>query len=129
MYGDHPDLWDEALRGEERLRYTVNCFTRLRYVDAEGRLDLHAKGSPKAAPRKAQRGSLIPWYDAARAKWRGTRLVFGHWSTLGFFRNAEVTGLDTGCVWGGSLTALRLDEPDASPVQVPCSSSGLAPGG
>jgi bis(5'-nucleosyl)-tetraphosphatase (symmetrical) len=132
MYGDDPDLWDEALEGAERLRYIVNCFTRLRYVDGEGRLELHAKGSPKGPPkassRKAQRGSLIPWYEAAHAKWRGTRLVFGHWSTLGFFRNAEVTALDTGCVWGGSLTALRLDVPDAAPVQVPCSSSGLAPG-
>jgi bis(5'-nucleosyl)-tetraphosphatase (symmetrical) len=127
MYGDDPDLWDETLEGAPRLRYIVNCFTRLRYVDREGRLELRAKGDPKDS-RKGQRGTLIPWYEAAHARWRGTRLVFGHWSTLGFFRNAEVTGLDTGCVWGGSLTALRLDVPDAAPVQVPCSSSGLAPG-
>jgi bis(5'-nucleosyl)-tetraphosphatase (symmetrical) len=124
MYGDQPDRWDEALKGAERLRYIVNCFTRLRYVDAEGRLELHAKGAPK----KAQRNSLIPWYEAPQARWRGTRLVVGHWSTLGFFRNADVTALDTGCVWGGSLTALRLDVPDAAPVQVACSSSHLAPG-
>jgi bis(5'-nucleosyl)-tetraphosphatase (symmetrical) len=124
MYGDEPDLWDESLEGAERLRYIVNCFTRLRYVDAEGRLQLRAKGSPN----KAQRGSLIPWYEAPHARWRGTRLVFGHWSTLGFFRNPEVTALDTGCVWGGSLTALRLDVPDAAPVQVACTSSGLTPG-
>ena len=124
MYGDEPDRWDESLRGPDRLRYIVNCFTRLRYVDAEGRLELQAKGSP----RKMQRESLIPWYQAPNARWRGTRLIFGHWSTLGFFRNADVIGLDTGCVWGGSLTALRLDVPDAGPVQVPCSSSGLAPG-
>lgn len=141
MYGDHPDLWDDALRGVDRLRYSVNCFTRLRYVDGDGRLELQAKGDPKGnpegdpkspptgSPRKARRRSLIPWYEAAHAKWRGTRLVFGHWSTLGFFRNADVTALDTGCVWGGSLTALRLDVPDALPVQVPCSSSGLAPDG
>ena len=125
MYGDQPDRWDEALKGAERLRYIVNCFTRLRYVDAAGRLELHAKGAPK----KAQRGSLIPWYEAPQARWRGTRLVVGHWSTLGFFRNADVTALDTGCVWGGSLTALRLDVPDAAPVQVACTSSHLAPGG
>jgi bis(5'-nucleosyl)-tetraphosphatase (symmetrical) len=93
-------------------------------VDAEGRLELRAKG----APRKMQREALIPWYQAPAARWRGTRLVFGHWSTLGFFRNADVIGLDTGCVWGGSLTALRLDVPDAAPVQVACSSSGLSPG-
>jgi bis(5'-nucleosyl)-tetraphosphatase (symmetrical) len=124
MYGDEPDLWDEALQGAERLRYIVNCFTRLRFVDAEGRLELQAKGSP----RKAQRGSLIPWYEAPRARWRGARLVVGHWSTLGFFRNADVTALDTGCVWGGSLTALRLDLPNTAPVQVACSSSGITPG-
>jgi bis(5'-nucleosyl)-tetraphosphatase (symmetrical) len=116
MYGDKPDRWDAALKGAERLRYIVNCFTRLRYVDADGRLELHAKGSPK----KAQRDSLIPWFEAADARWRGSRLIFGHWSTLGFFQNSDVIGLDTGCVWGGSLTALRLDPPAAAPVQVPC---------
>jgi bis(5'-nucleosyl)-tetraphosphatase (symmetrical) len=116
MYGDKPDRWDSALKGPERLRYIVNCFTRLRFVDAQGRLELHAKGSPK----KAQRESLIPWFEAAEARWRGSRLVFGHWSTLGFFQNADVVGLDTGCVWGGSLTALRLDPPAAAPIQVAC---------
>jgi bis(5'-nucleosyl)-tetraphosphatase (symmetrical) len=124
MYGDEPDLWDEALEGPERLRYIVNCFTRLRYVDTQGRLELHAKGSPG----KAHRASLIPWYEAPHARWRGTRLVFGHWSTLGFFRNADVAALDNGCVCGGSLTALRLDVPDAAPLQVGCTSSGLTPG-
>lgn len=119
MYGDKPDRWDPALKGTERLRYIVNCFTRLRFVDGEGRLDLHAKGSPK----KAQRESLVPWFEAADARWRGTRLVFGHWSTLGFFQNTEVIGLDSGCVWGGCLTALRLDPPAAAPVQVPCRAS------
>ena len=123
MYGDRPNLWDESLEGAERLRYIVNCFTRLRYVDAAGRLELDAKGSP----RKAQRASLIPWFEAAGAPWRGVRVVFGHWSTLGFFRNADVISLDTGCVWGGSLTALRLDVPDAAPVQAVCASPGPAP--
>jgi bis(5'-nucleosyl)-tetraphosphatase (symmetrical) len=116
LYGDQPDRWDDALEGEERLRFIANCLTRLRYLDAEGRLALRAKGSPK----KAQSKSLIPWFEAREARWRGTRIVFGHWSTLGFFSNADVTGLDTGCVWGACLTALRLDVPDAKPVQVPC---------
>jgi bis(5'-nucleosyl)-tetraphosphatase (symmetrical) len=116
LYGDQPDRWDPALEGEGRLRFIVNCFTRLRYVDADGRLALRVKGSPK----KAQSQSLIPWFEAREARWRGARLVFGHWSTLGFFNNDDVTGLDTGCVWGGTLTALRLDDPDARPVQVPC---------
>jgi bis(5'-nucleosyl)-tetraphosphatase (symmetrical) len=118
LYGDQPDSWDDALQGESRLRFIANCFTRLRYVDAGGRLMLRAKGSPK----KAQTQSLIPWFEANGARWRGTRVVFGHWSTLGFFSNADVTALDTGCVWGGSLTALQLDAPNADPVQVGCRS-------
>lgn len=116
MYGDEPNRWDEDLSGDARLRFIVNCFTRLRYVDAEGRLVLKAKGSP----RKAAGKSLIPWFEVKHARWRGPRIIFGHWSTLGYYRDDHVTGLDTGCVWGDKLTALRLDEPDARPVQVPC---------
>ncbi|MGO9933065.1 MAG: symmetrical bis(5'-nucleosyl)-tetraphosphatase [Steroidobacteraceae bacterium] len=116
LYGDQPDRWDDALEGEARLRFIVNCFTRLRYLDAEGRLALRAKGAPK----KAQTRTLVPWFEASGARWRGSRIVFGHWSTLGFFQNADVTGIDTGCVWGDRLTALRLDVPDADPIQVAC---------
>jgi bis(5'-nucleosyl)-tetraphosphatase (symmetrical) len=123
MYGDKPDRWDDDLAGAERLRYIVNCFTRLRYLDADGRLALRVKGAPK----KAQSDSLIPWFDAPNPRWRGTRIVFGHWSTLGFFSNADVIGLDTGCVWGGSLTGLRLDLPDAKPVQIDCRRGTTAP--
>jgi bis(5'-nucleosyl)-tetraphosphatase (symmetrical) len=116
MYGDEPTRWDDRLAGAERLRFIVNCFTRLRYVDAEGRLALRVKGSPK----KAQTKSLVPWFEAAGARWHGPRVIFGHWSTLGFFVDANVVSLDTGCVWGGSLTALRVDIPDAAAVQVGC---------
>jgi len=116
LYGDQPDLWDDRLEGEARLRFIANCFTRLRYVDAQGRLMLRAKG----APGKPQTQSLIPWFEAPAARWRGPRLIFGHWSTLGFFDRDNVTGLDTGCVWGGTLSALRLDVEHAKPVQVPC---------
>jgi bis(5'-nucleosyl)-tetraphosphatase (symmetrical) len=116
LYGDQPDRWDDALEGAERLRFIVNCFTRLRYLDKDGRLMLRAKGSPK----KMQTEGLIPWFEAREARWRGPRIVFGHWSTLGFLNEGDVTALDTGCVWGGSLTALRLDVPDARPVQVGC---------
>ncbi len=119
MYGDKPNRWDPALRGAERLRFIANCFTRLRYLDREGRLALREKHAPTESPRPA----LIPWFGAENAAWRGTRIVFGHWSTLGFFRNADVIGLDTGCVWGGSLTALRLDVPDAPPVRIECATS------
>jgi bis(5'-nucleosyl)-tetraphosphatase (symmetrical) len=116
MYGDEPDRWDDGLAGAGRLRFIVNCYTRLRYVDADGRLALRAKGSPK----KPQSKSLIPWFEAADAQWRGPRMVFGHWSTLGFVSNSDVVSLDTGCVWGGSLTALQLDTADAKPVQIGC---------
>ncbi|HEY2145556.1 MAG TPA: symmetrical bis(5'-nucleosyl)-tetraphosphatase, partial [Steroidobacteraceae bacterium] len=115
LYGDQPDRWSDAHDATERLRFIANCLTRLRYLDADGRLALRAKGSP----RKAQSKLLVPWFEARCARWRGSRIVFGHWSTLGFFKNDDVTGIDTGCVWGGSLTALRLDQPDADPVQVP----------
>lgn len=119
MYGDEPDLWDDSLTGIARLRFIVNCFTRLRYVDAGGRLVLKAKGAPK----KVQTKSLIPWFEAPGARWQNRRVVFGHWSTLGYFSNASVIALDTGCVWGGSLTALRLDVVDTKPIQVPCRAS------
>jgi bis(5'-nucleosyl)-tetraphosphatase (symmetrical) len=116
MYGDDPDRWDDSLSGADRLRFIANCFTRLRYVDANGRLALRAKGSPE----KGQKKALIPWFEAEHARWHGTRVIFGHWSTLGYFSNGDVTALDTGCVWGGSLTALQLDVAQAKPVQIGC---------
>ena len=116
LYGDEPDLWSDSLAGAARLRFIANCFTRLRFVDRDGRLVLQAKGSPK----KSHAAALVPWFESNEARWRGPRIVFGHWSQLGFFDNAAVTGIDTGCVWGGALTALRLDVPDAKPVQVGC---------
>ena len=119
LYGDEPDRWAEDLDGEARLRFIINCFTRLRYIDADGRLALRAKGSPKKEKAK----ELTPWFEAPAARWRGSRIVFGHWSTLGFFKNADVTGIDTGCVWGDALTAIRIDVPDAKPVQVGCQRS------
>ncbi len=121
LYGDQPDLWDDSLEGAARLRFIANCFTRLRYVDARGRLMLRAKG----APGRPQTQSLIPWFEAPAARWRGPRLIFGHWSTLGFFDRDNVTGLDTGCVWGGTLSALRLDVGQAKPVQVSCAAPSV----
>ncbi len=116
MYGDAPDLWSPGIDGAERMRFTVNCLTRLRYVDGDGRLVLRFKD----APDRSRSASLVPWFEASDRAWRGTKVVFGHWSTLGFFRDADVIGLDTGCVWGGRLTALRLDAEDALPVSVGC---------
>ncbi|MFI4890847.1 MAG: symmetrical bis(5'-nucleosyl)-tetraphosphatase [Steroidobacterales bacterium] len=116
LYGDQPDRWDPALQGADRLRFITNCFTRLRCLDADGRLALRAKQSPK----KAAAAGLVPWFEARCARWRGTRIVFGHWSTLGFHSTDDVVGLDTGCVWGGSLSALRLDVPHAKLVAIQC---------
>ncbi len=116
MYGDQPDIWDESLQGMERLRFIANCFTRLRYVDATGRLALRAKGAPGGGATRA----LIPWFEAPGARWHGPRILFGHWSTLGYVDNGEVLGLDTGCVWGGRLTAVRIDTTPWLPQDMPC---------
>jgi bis(5'-nucleosyl)-tetraphosphatase (symmetrical) len=121
LYGNQPDRWDAGLQGAERLRFITNCFTRLRCLDGDGKLALNAKESAK----EAAAAGLVPWFEAKNARWRGTQVIFGHWSTLGFYRNPDVIGLDTGCVWGGTLSALRLDSARGKPVQVPCATTGF----
>jgi bis(5'-nucleosyl)-tetraphosphatase (symmetrical) len=113
MYGNQPGLWDEALAGDDRLRFIVNALTRLRVVDAEGRMHLKFKDDSAQAP-----SGTVPWFDHPHRATRATPIVFGHWSTEGLVRRSNVIGLDTGCVWGGRLTALRLE--DGSLVQVDC---------
>jgi bis(5'-nucleosyl)-tetraphosphatase (symmetrical) len=113
MYGDKPDLWSEDLRGTERLRFIVNTLTRLRVCTPEGRVALKAKGPPRAGT------ALLPWFEVPGRASRDTRIVFGHWSTLGFVNAHGVLGLDTGCVWGGALTAVNLDQP-IRPISIPC---------
>ena len=116
MYGNKPDLWSQGLSGWARLRFIVNCFTRLRYVDDAGRITHKEKGAPHA------RGHLTPWFRAPGRKTAATKIIFGHWSTLGLVLENNVYALDTGCVWGGALTALRLDgDPHAlAPLKVDC---------
>ena len=104
MYGDQPDRWDEGLEGWERLRFAVNCFTRLRYCSEDGRLGLRHKGEPGSQP-----ADYLPWFAVPSRRSRALRIVFGHWSTLGLYQAPGVLGLDTGCLWGGLLTAARLD--------------------
>jgi bis(5'-nucleosyl)-tetraphosphatase (symmetrical) len=105
MYGDMPDLWSDSLKGWERLRYITNCLTRMRCCDQKGRLDLSYKGSLVHKDKR-----LMPWFRVPRRPTRKHRIVFGHWSTLGPVTDENVYPLDTGCVWGGYLTALQLDK-------------------
>jgi bis(5'-nucleosyl)-tetraphosphatase (symmetrical) len=114
MYGDQPDRWSETLAGAARLRFTVNVLTRLRVCTPEGRIDLKVKGPPGEA-----RSDLRPWFEIRERASRDARIIFGHWSALGYVNAHGVVGLDTGCVWGGSLTAFNLDRA-AEPVSVPC---------
>jgi bis(5'-nucleosyl)-tetraphosphatase (symmetrical) len=105
MYGDEPPQWRDDLNGMERLRFIVNCFTRLRYCDSEGRLALQYKGAPGT-----QAEGFMPWFQVPDRNSAAMKIIFGHWSTLGRYQDHGVYSLDTGCIWGGSLTALRLDD-------------------
>ena len=106
MYGSRPELWDPGLRGLERLRFITNCLTRIRFVWPDGRLDFEQTGAPATAPP-----DLLPWFDMPGRATEAVRIVFGHWSTLGLLQRPGLLGLDTGCVWGGALSAARLTGP------------------
>jgi bis(5'-nucleosyl)-tetraphosphatase (symmetrical) len=114
MYGDEPDQWQPTLSGTDRLRFAINVLTRLRFCTPEGRVDFKQKGKPESAPRPLQ-----PWFRAPQRASTQVRIVFGHWSALGLHREPGILGLDTGCIWGGALTAANLDEPGAPLVTVP----------
>ncbi len=118
MYGDEPDHWSAGLEGTDRLRFAINVLTRMRVCTVEGRINLRMKGKPPAP------GSpWLPWFDVGNRGTRGTRIVFGHWSALGLILREDVIGLDSGCVWGGTLTAVDLDGERAGaqvPIAVPC---------
>jgi len=114
MYGNQPERWRADLGAIERRRLTINVLTRMRFCTADGRLDLKLKGRPEAAPPP-----WLPWFAVPGRASRGTRIVCGHWSALGLHRADGVLALDTGCVWGGTLTAIDLDDGEAPPVTVP----------
>jgi bis(5'-nucleosyl)-tetraphosphatase (symmetrical) len=114
MYGDDPDRWSAQLDEIERLRFTINVLTRLRVCSKDGRVDLKWKGKPPPPDYTYQ-----PWFDMESRATRDARIIFGHWSALGFVQRSGVIGLDSGCVWGGALTAIDLDE-NRPPVNVAC---------
>jgi bis(5'-nucleosyl)-tetraphosphatase (symmetrical) len=117
MYGSKPEEWSDSLTGWDRLRVIVNSMTRMRYCTRQGRMEFHAKGAEPPA-------GYLAWYETRPPN--EAPIVFGHWSQLGLRLDPRVTCLDTGCVWGGSLSALRLE--DRELYQVACAGY-QAPGG
>lgn len=114
LYGDLPDLWSEDLKGVEQLRFIFNCFTRMRFCDAFGRLDFINNGEIGSQP-----AHLMPWFNVRNRKTANIKLIFGHWAALGFHEEQNCFAIDTGCVWGNELTALRLDSGKFERVSVP----------
>ncbi len=103
MSGHEQRAWSDALTGTERLRMIVNGFTPLRYCNAAGEMDFHHKGAPGTQP-----ADRLPWFDVAGRRSAEATVIVGHWSTLGLVNRSDLIALDTGCLWGGRLTAMRL---------------------
>ncbi|MDB5799599.1 MAG: apaH [Rhodocyclales bacterium] len=113
LFGNKPAQWGESLSGWDRYRIVINVMTRMRFMTPDGALELKPKGPPENGPE-----GLIPWYAAENAAWRTHTILCGHWSALGLRDMGHVIALDSGCVWGGKLTAVRLE--DRQTFQVPC---------
>ena len=113
MYGNQPVQWDEALTGWDRLRVITNAMTRLRICSQAGEMEFKFKGELSNRP-----AGYAPWFEIAGRASADTPVIFGHWSALGLHMANKVYALDTGCLWGGALTALRVD--DKAVFQVPC---------
>jgi bis(5'-nucleosyl)-tetraphosphatase (symmetrical) len=103
MYDNQPDAWRDTLKGAARLRVIVNALTRLRYCTADGVMEFEAKDGLDKAPE-----GFMPWFDVPGRQTADVVVAFGHWSTLGWLERSDVLALDSGCVWGGSLSALKL---------------------
>ena len=115
MYGDEPACWNDDLQGDARIRFIVNVLTRIRFCNEAGVLDLKTKDSAAAAPP-----GMRPWFELPGRRAAGQPIAFGHWSTLGLVERPDLLALDTGCVWGGALTAVRVDGGRREVLQVPC---------
>jgi bis(5'-nucleosyl)-tetraphosphatase (symmetrical) len=113
MYGDQPAMWQDDLTGAGRLRCIVNGLTRLRFCSGEGKMEFGAKEGPDKAPE-----GFMPWFDVPWRRTRNDVIVFGHWSMLGLLLRPDLMALDTGCVWGQQLSAVRLE--DRALRQVDC---------
>jgi bis(5'-nucleosyl)-tetraphosphatase (symmetrical) len=114
MYGNKPKQWSGELDGWDRLRFIVNCFTRMRFCDRNGRLELKSSGPPGSQPE-----GYYPWYEVPGRASRDMNIIFGHWSTLRAPDIPGVYAIDSGCLWGGQLTALRIDtRPER--IELPC---------
>lgn len=103
MYGNHPDQWNNELKGADRLRVIVNALTRIRFCSPDGIMDFESSESADAAP-----AGLMPWFECPDRQTAHDMIAFGHWSTLGLINRPNIIALDTGCVWGGCLTALEI---------------------
>lgn len=103
MYGNQPDLWSEDLQGWDRIRFIVNSFTRLRYCDAKGREDFTYNREFGSQP-----AHLMPWFQVPGRKSRKMKIIFGHWASLGLHTEKNIFALDSACVWGGKLTAMKI---------------------
>jgi bis(5'-nucleosyl)-tetraphosphatase (symmetrical) len=116
MYGNQPDRWRDALQGADRLRFAINALTRTRFVAADGTLDFATKEGAGKAP-----AGLLPWFEHPQRQTQGVPMAFGHWSTLGLIQRPDLLALDTGCIWGGKLSAARI-APDGSTeiIQIDC---------
>lgn len=114
MYGDEPAQWSPGLTGEARIRFVINSMTRMRFCRADGSLDLDLTGPPGSQPAE-----LMPWFEVPGRANANLRIVFGHWSRLGYLSVHDIHALDAGCLWGGRLTALNLDQPEEV-IQIDC---------
>jgi len=126
VYGDQPDTWNPADSQPDRHRYILNAFTRMRYCRADGSLEFEAKGNPFEANKSpiVTTTELIPWFNTPTKQSLGVTVLFGHWSTLGYHNGNDVIALDTGCVWGGQLSAIRIDIKNQQPTCIRCDDYG-----
>ena len=113
LFGNRPAAWSSRLQGIDRMRASINTMTRMRFCDVNGRIDFESKGAPGT-----QKAGMYPWFEVPGLRRRETRIVCGHWSALGRFAGLDVYGIDTGCVWGGKLSALRLDQEEPQYIAV-----------